>query len=118
LGGVGVRERSRYAAAIVFAVYLLDTLFSPGVVRILFSALLLSNLRATWIAAKWQPGSEDSVLPPRFSETWTDKFRDVLPARLWPKMRIAYYVFSAAYLVLSVVGILMVLLGKVPVVVG
>jgi len=114
LGGVGVRERSRYAAAVVFVMYLLDTLFSPGVVRILFSALLLSNVRATWIAANWRPGSDDSVLPPRFSETWADKFRDVFPGWLWPKLRIAYYIFSAGYLLLVVVGIAMVLLGKAP----
>ena len=35
VGGVGVRERSRYAAAVVFAMYLLDTLLSPGVLRVL-----------------------------------------------------------------------------------
>jgi hypothetical protein len=114
LGGVGVRERSRYAAAVVFAMYLLDTLFSPGVVRILFSALLLSNLRATWIAGNWQPGSEDSVLPPRFGETFVDKFRDVLPARLWPKVRIAYCVLSVGYLLLVGVGVLMTVFGKLP----
>jgi len=65
LGGVGVRERSRYAAAVVFLMYLLDTLVSPGVVRVLLSALLLSNLRATWIAANWSPDSEEAALPPR-----------------------------------------------------
>lgn len=59
-----MRERSRYAAVVVFAMYLLDTLISPGVVRILFAALLLSNLRATWIASGWKPDSEESVLPP------------------------------------------------------
>jgi hypothetical protein len=72
LGGVGVRERSRYAAALVFAMYLLDTLLSPGVVRILFTALLLSNLRATWIASGWQPGSDISVLPPRLKRWSTN----------------------------------------------
>ncbi len=114
VGGLGVRERSRYAATIVFAMYLLDTLFSPGVVRILFSALLLSNVRATWIAANWRPDSEDSVLPPRFSETWIDKFGDVLPAKLWPKLRIPYYIFSAGYFVVVALGIVLVLLGKAP----
>src|SRR5713101_5145634 len=68
-GGVGVRERSRYAAAVVFAMYLLDTLLSPGVIRILFAALLLSNLRATWIASGWKPGSEEAFLPPGLNET-------------------------------------------------
>ena len=113
LGGVGVRERSRYAAAVVFAMYLLDTLLSPGVIRILFAALLLSNLRATWIASGWKPGSEEAFLPPRLNETWTDKFRDMLPGWLWPKARIFYYIFSAAFLLLAAFGVVMMLLGKI-----
>jgi hypothetical protein len=115
VGGVGVRERSRYAAAVVFAMYLLDTLLSPGVLRVLFAALLLSNLRATWIASAWKPGSEESFLPPRLNETWADKFRDILPGWLWPKARISYYIFSAAFLLLVTVGIVMMLFGKLPV---
>lgn len=112
LGGVGVRERNRYAAAAVFAMYLLDTLLALGMVRILFSALLLSNLRATWIASGWQPGSEESVLPPRLNETVLDRFRDVVPAWLWPKIRIFYYIFSIAFLLLVVIGLIMLVFGK------
>src|SRR5258705_8205069 len=60
LGGVGVREHKRFAATIVFVYYVLSTLTSlhslvgsPAgtVMRVIISALLLSNLRATWIAA-------------------------------------------------------------------
>lgn len=111
LGGVGVRERSRYAAAVVLALYLLDTLLTPGVVRVLISALLLSNLRATWIASRWKPESEEAVLPPRLSETWTDKFADRLPTRLWPKVRFVYYAFSAAFVLLVIFGLTMMLTG-------
>jgi len=108
LGGVGVRERSQYAAAVIFLMYVLDTVTSgPGVVRILIAALLLSNLRATWIASHWSPNSEEAILPPRFSETWSDKFADQLPMWLWPKLRILYYVFSACFLLLVAVGLLM-----------
>ena len=114
LGGVGVRERSRYAAAVVFAMYLLDTLFSPGVVRILFAALLLSNLRATWIASRWQAGSDESPLPPRLNETWADRFRDTLPAWLWPKIRIFYYIFSGGFLLLTAFGVVAVFLRRLP----
>jgi hypothetical protein len=59
-----------------------------GVVRILLMALLLSNVRATWIAATRVPGSEEADLPPRLNETFADKFADRLPQRLWPKIRI------------------------------
>jgi hypothetical protein len=115
LGGAGVRERSRYAALVVFIMYLLDTLLTPGVVRILLSALLLSNLRATWIAASWRPESEEAVLPLRLNETFTDKFADQLPPWLWPKVRIAYYIYSAAFLVLVIASLVMMALRvKIP----
>lgn len=105
LGGVGVRERSRYAALVIFVMYILDTLLMPGVLRFILSALLLSNLRATWIAASWRPGSDEALLPARLNETFADKVADQLPPWLWPKIRIAYYVFSVGFLLLVTVGL-------------
>jgi hypothetical protein len=105
LGGVGVRERDRYAALVVFIMYLLDTLLMPGVLRIILCALLLSNLRATWIAASWKPESEEAALPPRLNETFTDKLADQLPQWLWPKVKLAYYIFSVGLLLLVIVGL-------------
>lgn len=106
LGGVGVRERSRYAAAVVLLMYVIDTFFvGLGVVRIIFMALLLSNLRATWIASRWKPESEEAALPIRLSETLGDKLADQLPMWLWPKLRIPYYIFSAGFIVLVFVGL-------------
>jgi hypothetical protein len=105
LGGVGVRERSRYAATVVLVFYLLDTLVSGvGLVRVLIGAILVSNFRATWLASGWKPESEDASLPPRLNDTLGDKFADQLPSWLWPKVRILYYIFSACLLALSVVG--------------
>lgn len=107
LGGVGVRERSRYAAILVLAMFIVDTLLvGAGVLRVLLLALLLSNVRATWIASHWQPDSEDAALPPRLSDTYGDKFADKLPMWLWPKVRYFYYVFSACVFSLSIVGLL------------
>jgi hypothetical protein len=107
LGGVGVRERSQYAAAVIFLMYLADTISTgPSIVKVLFAALLLSNLRATWIASRWSPNSEQAILPPRFNETWGDKIADQLPMWLWPKLRIPYYVLSACFLLLVAVGLL------------
>ncbi len=115
LGGVGVRERSRYAATVVFVMYLADTLIGGvGVLRVLLMALLLSNLRATWIASSWKPESEEAVLPPRLADTWGDKLADQLPMWLWPKVRILYYVFSAGFLLLVAVGLFMMRLGRTP----
>jgi hypothetical protein len=110
LGGVGVRERSRYAAIAVFLFYLVDMLVSGvGIVKILFAALLLSNLRATWIAALWKPDSEEAVLPPRLNQTWGDKFADILPQWLWPKVRVLFYVYSIAVFILFDIGLAMML---------
>jgi hypothetical protein len=110
LGGVGVRERSRYAAAVVVGMYVMDMVAAgpmagPIVVRVLVAALLLSNLRATWIAWHWKAESEEAMLPPRLGETWGDKFADKLPMWLWPKVRVPYYVPSGCYLVLAAIGL-------------
>lgn len=106
LSGVGVRERSRYAAGCVSVAYLADILVSgPGIVKIILAALLLSNFRATWIASSWKPDSAEAALLPRWSDTWTDKFVDKLPTFLWPKLRILYYILSVCYLMLEVIGL-------------
>src|SRR5450631_1801654 len=90
LGGVGVREHNPFAAAIILVYYIVDFLASAvflfvnspgiGVLRIIIVALLLSNLRATWIAGSWKPDSEEAALPPRMGETFSDKFSDIWPA--------------------------------------
>ena len=106
LGGVGVRERSRYAAAAVLLMYVIDTFFTGvGVVRILIGALLISNMRATWIASTWSAESEEAAMPPRLGETLSDRFADQWPQWLWPKMRVVYYVFSAGFLLLVLFGL-------------
>jgi hypothetical protein len=108
LGGVGVRERSRYAAVIVLAFFVFDAFFSGiNAMRVVFTAILLSNLRATWIAASWKPQSPEVELPPRLNETFGDKLTDGLPTWLWPKVRIAYYIYSAGLFIVTVLGIIM-----------
>lgn len=115
-GGVGVRQRDPLAAGMVFLFYAVDTLTtiifmvfaSPWgmiVFRIFVTALLLSNVRATWIASKWKTDSEEAALPPRLNETWSDKFADQVPAILWPKARIPYYIFGASVLTLVSIGL-------------
>jgi hypothetical protein len=117
-GGVGVREHNPFAAAITLVYYVVDLLASMvlvvtnspgiGVVRIIITALLLSNLRATWIAAGWKPESEEAALPPRLGETFFDKFADIWPAFIWPKIKWVYYIYSFGYLVLTVAGLIII----------
>lgn len=115
LGGVGVREHNPFAAAILLIYYLVDLLASVvflanspgiGVVRIIITALLVSNLRATWIAGGWKPDSEEAALPPRMGETFSDKLSDVWPAFIWPKVKVIYYIFSFGLLALTVAGLI------------
>jgi hypothetical protein len=120
LGGVGVREHNPFAAAIILVYYLTDFLAtaffmftnSPGigVMRIIVIALLLSNLRATWIASGWKPDSEESALPPRMGETFFDKLVDKWPALIWPKIKWLYYVYSFVCLALMVSGLIVIYL--------
>jgi hypothetical protein len=109
LGAAGVREHSRYATAIVLILYLLDTMAGPSALRVAITAVLFSNLRATWIASKWSPESSEAVPPPRLAETWSDKFSDTMPAWLWPNIRIPFYVLSMAFLKLDVLGVVMII---------
>jgi hypothetical protein len=120
LGGVGVREHNPFAAAIILVYFLTDFLAtaffmftnSPGigVMRIIVIALLLSNLRATWIASGWKPDSEESALPPRMGETFFDKLVDKWPALIWPKIKWLYYVYSFVCLALMVSGLIVIYL--------
>jgi hypothetical protein len=115
-GGIGVREHNPYAAAIMLVYYVFDFLASflfsllnspgIGVIKVIIIALLLSNLRATWIAGNWKADSEEAALPPRFAETFFDKFADKWPAFIWPKVKVLYYIFSFGYLALTVAALI------------
>jgi hypothetical protein len=113
VGGMGVRERSWIAALLVFLVYATETVLAPGIVRLLLSALLFSNLRGTWIASHWKPDSEAAAtFPPRFNDTLGDKLADQWPMWLWPKLRILYFMFAPVYALLEIVGAVMIRAGK------
>jgi hypothetical protein len=116
LGGVGVRERSPFAAAIVLVGMLAEIVLSgPSVLRLIFAALLLSNLRAAWIAGGWKPDSEEAALPPRLNETLGDKLVDQLPGWLWPKVRIPYFIFAFVVLALIVAGLIVRMMAPGPI---
>src|SRR6202167_4397529 len=114
LTGVGVREGSRYAAGWAFATYFGEmAVTGPHIVKILVSALLLSNFRAIWIASRWKRDSPECAPPPSWSETWHDKFTDVWPTWLCPKLRIPYYLFSVAYFGLFAIGLVIIIRRRI-----
>jgi hypothetical protein len=118
LGGMGVREASWPAAALVFAVYFVGLLYTmasgqfPGVLAILAAGILLSNLRAAFLASEWRPAAVDEDKPTRFNDTLGDKLADQLPARAWPILQIPFFVIAALVLLLSLAGLGFVLLQR------
>ncbi len=110
LAGVGIRRRSRFAAVSAFAIYLISVVaavwiaHAGGIVSIFFLALLLSNVRATWVAHNFtteQPLNH-SPLPP---DTLLEKFTDLIPRIIWPVGRWFYYALA----VLELIGLVSIL---------
>lgn len=104
LAAVGVRMHSRVAAAAACVAYFLDAAVMQkytgqgfSVTRLIFLALLLANLRGIWLSASWAVTETDPI-PVRLNETWRDKLCDQLPAVLWPRTTILFYVLAAAEL--------------------
>jgi hypothetical protein len=107
---IGIRERDRLAASAAFLVFLLSLinylrvaaagasrgLFDfGGVLNYFIAALLLANVRATWIAAASLRGAD--FTSERLNETMIDKFSDRMPALVWPVLR---FVFAVAAVLL------------------
>jgi hypothetical protein len=80
---VGVRNRSLAAAAAVLLVYAGERLLllrlgenpagmTPGII----TALLVANLRATWLASRWPVLLQEA-------RTLPDKFADAFPFQVW-----------------------------------
>jgi hypothetical protein len=117
LAGIGVRMQSRAAALGAFAMYLLNAVAMQmqtgrgfSVVRLIFLALLLANVRGIWLSASFQP-SESDPPPVRLNETWRDKLADQWPAAIWPWGRYVFYVLAALGLVLGALGVFALALG-------
>jgi len=110
-GGMGIREHSMAAAVIVAAGYLGSVVMAvllgalPGVLDVIVSALLLANIRGTYIASSWKRrGVEPGVFPDRLNSTFTDRLIDQWPARFWPGGKFLFFTIAAVYGFLFVMG--------------
>jgi hypothetical protein len=118
MGGMGVREGSWPAAALVFGVFFVGLLYTmangqfPGILAILAAGILLSNVRAAFLASEWRPAAEDEDRPTRFNETFGDKLIDRLPAKAWPVLQVPFFGIAALILLLSLAGLGIVLLHR------
>jgi len=110
VGAMGVRESNWPAAAMVFSQYFAGILASmatgqlPGILTIIAAAILLSNVRATFLASGWRPAAEGEDRPTRFNETLRDKLVDQLPPRAWPILQIPFFALASILLLLSLLG--------------
>jgi hypothetical protein len=110
VGGMGVREASWPAAAMVCGLFFTGLLYTmaagrlPGILDIIFGAILLSNLRATFLASEWKPAGENEDRPMRFNETVMDKLVDQMPAKLWPHLQPYFFAVASAILTLELIG--------------
>lgn len=118
VGGMGVREKSWPAAALVFSIFFLSLLYSmairqfPGFLTIIAACILLSNVRAAFLASEWRPASEDEDRPMRFNEGLRDKLADQLPAKAWPVLRIPFFGLASVLMLLNLAGLGIVLLQR------
>ncbi len=107
IGGMGVRQANWQAAALVLLVYSLGTLVNitsgqfPNVFRIIFTFVLISNVRAAFLASQWKPMADGEDRPTRMSETLADRFIDQMPARLWPVLQIPFIVLGISLLLFT-----------------
>jgi hypothetical protein len=115
-GGVGVRQSSWPAALTVFVLYVVDQLSAGqiGVLPIIIAGVLLSNVRATILAAKWKPATENEDRPMRFDETLRDKLVDQLPPRAWPIIKYPFYLLATAIVLMLLANSAMRVLHPAP----
>lgn len=117
VGGMGVRQSSWPAAATIFTLYVVNMFSSgrpPGILTIIIAAVLLSNVRATFLASRWKPVAEDEDRPTRFNETFRDKLVDQFPPKLWPILRIPFFIASTLLLLFLIYAAGMMLLHPHP----
>lgn len=112
LGAVGVRQGSVAASASMFVTYLLGSVlyfwFSPfhfSFIRLVGTALLLTNLRAAFLIRNWRndPLRQDDLAygPTRLNSTWKDRIADQMPTKVWPWGRILFYALAATLIPLE-----------------
>ena len=105
LAGVGIRRTSRFAAISALVIYSLAVVASVriahtgGIASVFFLALLLSNVRATWLAKRFAIEQGLRRLERPATQGAISVFTDVLPRLIWPLGRWLYYGLTALMLI-------------------
>lgn len=110
LGGVGVREHSVLAAALVAVAFWTNQIYGmtqgrfPGFIWLAGGVLLIANIRGTYVASKWAKRGDPDAFPERMQSTLKERFVDQMPLAVWPKGQFVFYAVAAVYMGLLVVG--------------
>lgn len=112
LCGVGVREHDVPAAIAVATLYLFNiggavvlTKSPPGWLALFVALILIANIRGCAIASRWFKSGDPDLIPTRLNETWQDKLVDQMPAKLWPRIKIAFYFLAVIAILLTAAGV-------------
>ena len=115
LGGIGVREHDIASAIFVTAIYVLNVIGVvlmarqfPGWLVLFVILILASNVRGCWIASKWLRSGDPDIVPMRMNENWRDKLVDQMPARVWPRLRAAFYVLAFLVFMATLAGVIVI----------
>ncbi|WP_420238064.1 hypothetical protein ACOBR2_00200 [Telmatobacter bradus] len=117
VGGMGMRQTSFPAAVFIFILYVFGQLASGhmlNILSIIISAVLLSNVRATYLASRWKPAAEGEDLPMRFNETFRDKLVDQLPSHAWPFLKYPFYLLALLLILMLASNSALILLRPQP----
>jgi len=101
VGALGVREANWPAATLLFTLYALtlgDDVVNgrtPNILHILAGLILLSNVRAAFLASRWQPIAEGDIRPLRPATKFRDRLVNQVPPKWWPRLRIAFFGVAA-----------------------
>lgn len=115
LGGIGVREHDIVASISVAAVYVLNAAAAvlmtrqfPGWLVLFVILILAANVRGCWIASKWLRSGDPDLIPLRMNENWRDKLVDQMPSRVWPRIRMVFYVLAFLVFMATLAGTIVV----------
>lgn len=115
LGGIGVREHDIASAISVTAIYVLNVIGVvlmarqfPGWLVLFVILILASNVRGCWIASKWLRSGDPDIVPMRMNENWRDKLVDQMPARVWPRLRAAFYILAFLVFMATLAGVIVI----------
>lgn len=113
LGGIGVREHDVPAAIGVSLVYFVQVIGvvimmrrPPGLLDLFIVVLLMANIRGCWIASRWVKAGDPDLISSRMNATLRDKFVDQMPAKVWPRVRVVFYIIATLALFLTVWGVI------------